>query len=95
VIPEHRLTPNAIEHACYLAHIFSPSTPEQAERQMAIYRAVELGDLYRCMSAVQASCTIGKRGLATVEWRQWAKTWIAQCNQLILSTLDIERGKAA
>lgn len=91
VIPQHRLTRCALAQAQRLVDLFVPATDAQVDAQERIAQAVRDGDLYSAIETVRSSMSIGRRGLSTLEWREWAKSWLHKCEVLILEDLRAEK----
>ncbi len=90
-IPHHPQTPYALSRAAYLADVYAPSTKEQMEAHRRLVDGIRAGNLYRVVEAMRAASTTGHRGLSTRGWAEWATTWIAKVESLILADIEVER----
>ena len=93
ITPRHPQTRTALAQAQRLADLFCPITEAQhaAHRRLAV--AIASGNLYRVVDAIKAARTIGRRGLSTLDWREWSGAWLDRADRVILA--DIERERAA
>ncbi|MBN1430427.1 MAG: hypothetical protein JXB07_18805 [Anaerolineae bacterium] len=93
ITPRHSQTRCALAQAVRLADLLCPTNQNQAAARQHIINAAQSGNLYDAVNAVTAARSTGRRGLATIDWRCWADSWLARVNRIILA--DIEQERAA
>ena len=90
VNPPHRLTPSALAAARCLASDLFPVTDAQIDAQTDIYRAIEAGQLYDVLEAMNQARRYGTR-----TWRNWEADLVAAVERHILKDLHSTRREAA
>lgn len=90
-IPMHPQTPHALARAVYLADVYAPATKAEMEVHRQLVDGIRAGNLYRVIDAMKAAGTTGHRGLSTREWSEWATTWLAKVENLILADVEVKR----
>jgi hypothetical protein len=91
ITPRHVQTRAALAQAQRLADLFCPVNAPQHAAHQRLIGAIRVGDLYRVVDAMHAARTIGRRGLATLDWREWSGSWLAKVDRLILNEQSEER----
>jgi hypothetical protein len=89
--PNHPQTKYALRKARYLADLHCPITEAQHAAHRRFVDAINSGDLYAVIEAVQASRITGRRGLCSMEWREWSGDWLHRVNTLIMADIGQER----
>ena len=88
--PNHPKTEAALRQARLMADYFVPVNDAQRTAQLNMLHAVNDGNLYAAVEAIKNSRSVGRRGLATLDWREWADRWLERVDRLIFRELEVE-----
>lgn len=91
IVPQHPQTTNALKQARRLADWYCPTNEPQRAAHRRIVDAISSGDLYQVVDAIRAARTVGRRGLATLDWREWSGSWLDKVQRIILDEVEQER----
>lgn len=91
LIPCHPQTRFALKQAQRLADYFEPANDAQRSAHQRLQESIRSGNLYLVVEAIKAARTIGRRGLSTLDWREWTDSWLDKVHRFILADLELER----
>ena len=91
ITPRHPQTKHALAQAQRLADLLCPVTEAQHAAHQRLVGAIASGNLYAVIDAMRAARSIGRRGLCTLDWREWSGSWLDRVERVILAEIGLER----